>query len=126
MTCEHCGKQIEPLIYGGYNAAGMKQVVKKCPACGENVKKNQAFYSYKDYDFHHLVILYDDRTMYKCEVEGCEKYAEEGTMLHHFFPKFMFGKELAEKAPKARLCKTHHIDEWHGKLTPNMSKKDMD
>jgi len=42
------------------------------------------------------------------------------------FPKFLFGKQLAEAAPKAYLCKTHHMDEWHKKLTPNMSIKDLD
>lgn len=120
MICEHCHNEVEPILCGGYNAGGMKQVVKKCPVCYENVKKYQPFYSYKDYDFDNLPLLYDDRTLYKCEIEGCENHAEQGTMLHHFFPKYLFGKELAERAPKARLCKTHHMDEWHAKLTPNM------
>ena len=126
MICDHCQRDIEPLIFGGYNAGGMKQVVKKCPECGENVKKYQPFYSYKKFKFDELRILYDKRTRHKCEVLGCTNYAEEGTMLHHFFPKFLFGKQLAEAAPKAYLCKTHHMDEWHKKLTPNMSIKDLD
>jgi len=126
MKCENCGMETEPVIMRGWNTGGMKQVVKKCEHCKDNVKKLQAFYSYKDYDFDNLPILYDDRTKYKCEVEGCENYAQEGTMLHHFFPKYLFGVELAERAPKSHLCKTHHMDEWHKKLTPNMSRKDLD
>lgn len=126
MICEHCGKDIEPIVYRGWNAGGMKQVVKKCPACENNVKKFQAFYSYKNFDFDSLPTLFDERARYKCEIDGCENYIFEGTMLHHFFPRFLFGRELAERAPKARLCKTHHIDEWHAKLTPNMAKKDLD
>ena len=125
MICENCNQETEPIILRGWNAGGMAQVVKKCPLCGENVKKKQAFYSYKDYDFESLPILYDERTRHKCEVEGCENYVTEGTMLHHFFPRYLFGA-LAEKAPKAYLCKTHHMDEWHAKLTPNMSRKDLD
>jgi hypothetical protein len=120
MICENCQSEVEPNVYGGYNAGGMKQIVKKCPCCGHNVKKYQAFYSVKDYDFDSLKILFDDRASYKCEVVGCDNAAEEGTMVHHFFPKFLFGNELAERAPKARLCKTHHMDEWHKKLTPSM------
>ena len=120
MICESCNQEVTPNIYGGYNAGGMKQVVKKCPFCQGNVKKYQPFYSYKDYGFESLPILFDERTRYKCEVAGCENHVEEGTMNHHFFPKFLFGVELAEKAPQARLCKTHHIDQWHAKLTPNM------
>lgn len=120
MKCEQCHTEIEPVLYRGWNAGGMKQVVKKCPECGQNVKKYQPFYSYKDYDFDNLPTLFDERTRHKCEVEGCNNYIEEGTMLHHFFPKFLFGIELAEKAPKAYLCKTHHMNEWHKKLTPNM------
>lgn len=120
MICENCHAEIEPVLYRGWNAGGMKQVVKKCPACGGNVKKYQPFYSYKDYDFDNLPTLFDERTRNKCAVEGCENAVIEGTMLHHFFPKFLFGVELAKKAPKAHLCKTHHMDEWHKKLTPNM------
>ena len=120
MICEQCQKDIEPKIYRGWNTGGMKQVIKKCPACGNNVKKYQAFYSYKVYDFDNLPILFDDRSKYECEIEGCENHILEGTMLHHFFPKFMFGEELAEKAPKARLCFTHHMSQWHAKLTPDM------
>lgn len=120
MICEQCNHEIEPILYRGWNAGGMKQVVKKCPSCGRNVKKFQPFYSYKGYEFDSLPILFDERTRHKCEIEGCENYIQEGTMLHHFFPKFLFGIELAEKAPKSYLCKTHHMDEWHKKLTPNM------
>jgi hypothetical protein len=122
MICENCNQEVEPLVYRGWNTGGMKQVVKKCPFCCGNVKKKQAFYSYKDFDFESLPILFDERTRYKCEVQGCDNNATEGTMLHHFFPKFLFGEELAEKSPKARLCFTHHIDNWHAKLTPNMGK----
>jgi hypothetical protein len=122
MICESCEQEVDPIVYRGWNAGGMKQVVKKCPFCQGNIKKYQPFYSYKDYDFDHLPTLFDDRALYKCEVEGCQNNAEEGTQLHHFFPKFLFGIALAEKAPKARLCKTHHIDEWHAKLTPNMGR----
>lgn len=125
MICENCYKEVEPVVSRGWNAGGMKQVVKKCPLCKNNVSKTQAFYSYKDYDFENLPILYDERTRHKCEIKGCENYIEEGTMLHHFFPKFLFG-ELAERAPKSYLCNTHHMKEWHAKLTPNMSKKDLD
>lgn len=106
MNCENCYAEIEPVLYRGWNAGGMKQVVKKCPACGSNVKKYHPFYSYKDYDFDNLPTLFDERTRHKCEVAGCENAAEEGTML--------FGLE------KAHLCKTHHMNEWHKKLTPNM------
>lgn len=120
MICEHCKKEVEPVLYRGWNAGGMKQVVKRCPVCERNVKKYQPFYSYKDYDFDKLPILFDERTRNKCAVAGCENAAEEGTMLHHFFPKFLFGIDLAERSPKAHLCKTHHINEWHKKLTPNM------
>jgi hypothetical protein len=126
MICENCQHEIEPVLFRGWNAGGMKQVVKKCPLCKDNVKKSQAFYSYKDYDFDSLPILYDERTRHKCAVEGCENYIEEGTMNHHFFPKYLFGVELAERAPQAYLCKTHHMDEWHAKLTPNMTKKELD
>lgn len=125
MICENCSHDVEPLIFAGYNAGGMKQVVKKCPLCLENVKKFQPFYSYKDFQFDELPILYDERTRHKCAVEGCEYWITEGTMLHHFFPRYLFG-ELSERAPKDYLCKTHHMDEWHAKLTPNMSKKDVD
>jgi len=125
MICENCNHEVTPRIWGGWNAGGMKQVVKKCPCCNENICKTRAFYSYKDFDFDRLPILYDDRTKHKCEVEGCTNYVTEGTMLHHFFPKFLFGA-LAELSPKSYLCKTHHMDEWHAKLTPNMSKKDLD
>ena len=125
MICENCNTEVEPVISRGWNAGGMKQVVKRCPACKGNVKKLQAFYSYKNFDFESLPILFDERTRHKCEVEGCENYIQEGTMLHHFFPKYLFG-ELAERAPKSHLCKTHHMDEWHAKLTPNMSRKDLD
>jgi len=98
MICEHCHSDIEPVLYRGWNAGGMKQVVKKCPKCQNNVKKFQPFYSYKDFDFDSLPIMFDERCRYKCEVEGCDNYATEGTMLHHFFPKFLFGKELADRA----------------------------
>lgn len=125
MICEYCNTEIEPVLYRGWNAGGMRQVVKKCPACKKNVKKFQAFYSYKCFEFEKLPILFDERTRHKCEVDGCNNYIQEGTMLHHFFPKYIFG-ELAELAPKSYLCKTHHIDEWHAKLTPNMSRKDLD
>jgi hypothetical protein len=120
MKCDNCYQEVDPVLYKGWNAGGMKQVVKKCPNCRENVCKTRAFYSYKDFDFDALPLLYDDRTRNKCEIEGCENAADEGTMLHHFYPKFMFGSELAERAPKAHLCKTHHMDMWHKKLTPNM------
>ena len=125
MKCENCNHEVTPKISRGWNAGGMKQVVMKCPDCGNNVKKSQAFYSYKTFDFESLPILFDERTRHKCEIEGCENYIQEGTMLHHFFPKYLFG-ELAERAPQSYLCKTHHIDEWHAKLTPNMSRKDLD
>ena len=122
MICENCNRDIEPLVYKGYNAAGMKQVVKKCPECDRNVKKNQAFYSYKDYDFDNLPTLYDATlTAHPCEVRGCER---KGTQLHHFFPRFLF--PYADQAPQAYLCLFHHMQEWHAKLTPNMSKKDLD
>jgi hypothetical protein len=120
MICEQCDQEIEPIVWRGWNTGGMKQVVKKCPLCQGNVKKGQPFYSYKDYDFENLPTLFDDRASFNCEVEGCENHILEGTMLHHFFPKFLFGVELAEKAPKARLCFTHHMTHWHAKLTPNM------
>ncbi len=120
MICEQCKKEVEPVVSRGWNVGGMKQVVQKCPCCKNNVKKFQAFYSYKDYDFENLPISFDERARYKCAVEGCENHTLEGTMLHHFYPKYLFGIELAEKAPKARLCFTHHMKMWHALLTPNM------
>ena len=120
MICDYCKNEVEPVVSRGWNAGGMKQVVKKCPCCKENVCKKQAFYSYKEYDFENLPILFDDRGRNKCAIEGCENHTLEGTMWHHFYPKYIFGKELAEKGPKAYLCFTHHMTYWHAKLTPNM------
>jgi hypothetical protein len=116
----------------GWDTGGERKIKKTCPACGENIIKTHVWYNHdkikKEYGltFEEIPTSFDWRGNYKCDVKGCDNAAEQGTMNHHFFPKHVFGIELAERATQARLCHHHHFDLWHAKLTPNMSKKELD
>lgn len=51
----------------------------------------------------------------KCEYPGCGTY--EMTHQHHYWPKAIWGSDIADRMPTGYLCQQHHTL-WHQKHTP--------
>lgn len=121
MKCPSC--KADGVVYRQINASGSQVVCERCPECGRNTIPGKPFLPKGSYDWDSLPLFSDATiTAHPCEVRGC---TNKGTQLHHFFPKYLFS--YADDAPTAYLCMYHHMQEWHKKLTPNMTKhKDSD
>jgi hypothetical protein len=119
MNCPYC--HIDTVIGLYIFRDGKEHVAERCPVCDWNPNPGHPWLSKPD-NWIELPVLksfLDDSE--PCAVKGCKN---KGTQLHHFFPKYKF--EYYDNAPTAYLCYFHHMQEWHAKLTPNMSKKDTD
>lgn len=116
MSCPYCGGNlIKGLVIF---SDGREHVAERCTQCGRNPNKGQPWLP-KTEDWENLPIIENKLPdSHPCAIKGC---TNKGTQLHHFFPKFLF--DYADDAPTAYLCFYHHMQEWHKKLTPAMSKR---
>lgn len=56
----------------------------------------------------------------RCEYPGCGTYEKTGE--HHYWPKGIWGDEIADQMPRGYLCEQHHML-WHQEHTPQFHRR---
>lgn len=119
MFCTRCKIEVSAIIEFGLDGAG-KKVRAMCPNGDHRV--NKMWESVKEYTSGNWENLDFNYCNTPCSICGSFDRVQD----HHYFPKHVFGLEIASKGTIVPLCHYHHIELWHNKLTPNMTHKDMD
>lgn len=91
--------------------SGAYQVIDLCLDCQSNARGNALYIPHKQAGAPlEDIPLWVDYTKQNPPCVVCGLH--EGTELHHFAPRHIFGWDEAERWPQGYLCKTCH-DKWH-------------
>lgn len=119
MNCKRCGSS-EVTRFKKRISNGSYQVIDQCNWCGQNARGNGINVPHREVNNLDALPLLADYSAHapKCEVCG----SGNGTELHHFAPRHIFGPVTAERYSQAYLCRDCHTD-WHvGIASHNVSE----
>lgn len=118
--CEKCEKEMRCRLVRNIASNGVSQVYWICMMGAHGISKRGAkFISHEKirsagFDPNDLPVIENYGGYNICAVCG-----DPLTEYNHWAPRFIFGAD-AERWPGDYLCKAHH-DEWHARVTPNMT-----
>jgi ribosomal protein L40E len=97
-----------------YCSSGVYQFKLYCYECGG--RGGSIAHNYLQHIDQSKIPLLNDYTE---NAPLCERCGAEGTEIHHWAPKHLFGAWESTQWPTSHLCRRCHA-EWHNRVTPNM------
>lgn len=118
--CKNCKVQTSFILHRQFFANGSVNFVWVCSRCNQrNPDRSKDFFIPAGKVRQHM----DEKAIEELPVimpdcsNRCVRCGNRTAELHHWAPKFKFGKDEAELWPKDYLCRSCH-DQWHKTMTP--------
>lgn len=120
--CVYCRTKTHQSVWVLVMASGAEHYGWRCSACkGWPPSKDGGQWIAKEKLIQHSVD-FSILPIEKRETPRCAKCGVRGAEEHHWAPRAMFGRDIADLWPKDYLCKSCH-DEWHRVVTPALVQR---